>query len=137
MANPILRASIRVAAAVVICENQILLAQRPPHKSWGGYWEFPGGKIELGETGEQALRRELKEELNIAAGPMHFLGEYQHLYDFGLVILEVYVVAQKSFQCETLEHSQVTWVKWPQLNDFNLVPADIKVLPDLEKHLAW
>ena len=61
---------VRVAAAVIVApDGRVLLAQRPAGKPYAGYWEFPGGKVESGETIEQALRRELQEELGIAIGP--------------------------------------------------------------------
>lgn len=77
-----------VAAALVAPDDRILLAQRPPGKSLAGLWEFPGGKLEPGESPEAALARELDEELGIIAGPLEPFTFVSHAYvDFHLVML--------------------------------------------------
>jgi 8-oxo-dGTP diphosphatase len=77
-----------VAAALVDADGRILLAQRPPGKSLAGLWEFPGGKLETGESPEMALARELDEELGIVAGPLAPFSFVSHGYDdFHLVML--------------------------------------------------
>lgn len=77
-----------VAAALVAADGRILLAQRPPGKSLAGQWEFPGGKLEPGESPEAALARELEEELGIIAGRMQPFNFVSHGYaDFHLVML--------------------------------------------------
>lgn len=77
-----------VAAALVAADGSVLLAQRPPGKSLAGLWEFPGGKLEPGESPEAALARELDEELGIIAGPLEPFTFVSHSYaDFHLVML--------------------------------------------------
>lgn len=114
--------SIRVVAAVILREGRYLLCQRPAGKRHGGLWEFPGGKLEAGESLEAAARRELAEELGVAVrsvgaqvfaagdGPSDFVIEFHP------------VEIEGEPQC--LEHSAIRWVAPQELPGLDLAPSD-------------
>ena len=79
---------INVVAAAIEKDGKIFCAQRPEGKSLGGYWEFPGGKLEEGESPEQALIREINEELNSKIEIISFVNEASYDYDFGTVVMK-------------------------------------------------
>ncbi len=91
----------KVAVAVIYDEQRrILVTQRPYHVSHGGYWEFPGGKLEPGESGEQALAREIKEEVNLTVEKAILLDEIHYQYEDKKVHLLIYQVTQYSGQAQ-------------------------------------
>ena len=79
-----------MVAAAIEKDGKIFCAQRPEGKSLGGYWEFPGGKLEQGETPEEALIREIKEEFDSEIEIVSFINEASHEYDFGIVTMKTY-----------------------------------------------
>lgn len=111
-----------VVAAVIEREGRLLIAQRPMGKRHGGLWEFPGGKLEPGETVEAALRRELTEELGVRlvqAGATLF-----EAADDGQTFLIVFVKADIEGVPQCLEHAAIAWVDPDRLHDFQLAPSD-------------
>ena len=121
------------AVALVDIDGRILLAQRPAHKSMGGLWEFPGGKIEAGESPEAALIRELQEELDIntsesCLAPLSFAS---HAYDDFHLLMMLFVCRRWHGQPRPVEGGALKWV-WPnQLRDYPMPPADIPLIPVL------
>ena len=126
-----------VMGAVFYRDGRILVMRRAPFLSWAGWWEFPGGKLEKGESNEACLARELREELGIEAQIGEFLTENSHGYDFGTVHLSVYRVASWTGDISLCVHDDMRWVPLKELADFpNLLPADIPVAHALEKIFA-
>ena len=116
---------VHVAVGVVInAERQILIALRPAHVHQGGLWEFPGGKVEQGETVEQALRRELKEELAIEARAFKPLLDLQHDYVDKSVRLDVWWVEGFEGQPVGQEGQAVRWVHSDQLAQYQFPEAN-------------
>ena len=123
---------VKVSMGIVLNDqNKILIARRPLDKSFGGLWEFPGGKIEEGESPEEALQRELKEELNIEVKISEGLPPYQYL-DKSLEI-EFY-----PFKCHPIsdtfeinEHSDALYVNKEDLSNYSFAPPDYTVLKNL------
>jgi 8-oxo-dGTP diphosphatase len=121
------------AVALVDIDGRILLAQRPAHKSMGGLWEFPGGKIEADESPEAALIRELHEELDIntsesCLAPLSFVS---HAYDDFHLLMMLFVCRRWHGQPRPVEGGALKWV-WPnQLRDYPMPPADIPLIPVL------
>ncbi|WP_419906013.1 8-oxo-dGTP diphosphatase MutT [Kiloniella sp.] len=124
------------AAALVDVDGRILLAQRPEGKSMAGLWEFPGGKVDPGETPEQALVRELKEELDIdtrssCLAPIAFAS---HSYDDFHLLMPLFVCRIWEGQVTALEGQNFVWVRPLRLRDYEMPPADeplVALLRDL------
>lgn len=122
-----------VAAALLDADNRILIAQRPANKNMGGLWEFPGGKVEAGESPEQALIRELKEELDIdtqtaCLAPLTFAS---HHYEKFHILMPLYVCRRFKGVAKPLEHQALKWVKATQLRDYDMPPADAPLIAHL------
>ena len=94
-------------------DGALLLSTRPPGKVYAGYWEFPGGKIEAGESIEQALRRELIEELGVTIGPAEVWKVTEHDYPHALVRLHWCKVWQWTGEFEMREGQSMSWQQWP------------------------
>ena len=115
-----------VSIALINNENEILLSKRPEKKHLSGFWEFPGGKIEEGETPEKALIREVKEELNIdinnkCIAPLSF-SEFDY-NNFQLLLL-LYICRRWDGVPMSMENNKLEWVKPNMLRDYKMPPAD-------------
>jgi 8-oxo-dGTP diphosphatase len=125
------------AVALIDTDGRVLLAQRPEGKSLAGLWEFPGGKVEPGETPEAALIRELKEELDIdtwssCLAPLTFAS---HTYDDFHLLMPLYACRKWQGTVRSLEGQQLAWVKPNQLRDYPMPPADLPLIPILRDWL--
>lgn len=122
---------INVVGAILIENGKILCAQRGESKSLAYLWEFPGGKVESGETPQEALIRELKEELLIEVEVQHDKFEQtSYQYNFGLVHLTTFICFLIKGTPQLTEHVAVKWLKPKELNQLEWAPADI---PAVEK----
>lgn len=127
------------AIALVDTDSRILLAQRPEGKSFGGYWEFPGGKIEQGETPEAALIREIREELGVETqdsclAPVSFAS---HTYDDFHLILLLYVCRRWQNTPQALEGGTLEWVRPQRLRDYQMPPANLEFIAVLQDLLGF
>jgi 8-oxo-dGTP diphosphatase len=128
-------AAVRVVAAVLRDERgRVLIAQRPAGKHMGGYWEFPGGKIAPGESGEQALARELAEELGVSLRRCHPLLQLRHDYADRVVELDVFMVDDYCGEPAGLEAQALKWVAAAELGGQALLPADRPIVEVLNSH---
>ncbi len=116
---------INVVGAVFTRNGKVLAAKRGPYKALPGLWEFPGGKIEPGESAEQALRRELAEELRVDVEVGEYLTTTVHEYDFGTVSLSTYFVDLPAAEPQLTEHVELRWLDKHELFDVEWAPADI------------
>lgn len=122
---------IKVTAAVIEKNGKILIAKRRKSDRMGGKWEFPGGKIDLGETPEECLRRELKEELGIEADIGGFLCSCKFKYFKMPLELLVYRASHVSGDMHPHEHDEIKWVELSALGNYDFVKADIEVVKKL------
>ena len=121
------------ACALVDADGRILLAQRPEGKQLAGLWEFPGGKVEPGETPEETLIRELDEELGIATkipclAPLTFAS---HTYDDFHLLMPLYVCRRFEGTARGCEGQAIKWVRPKALRDYPMPPADEPLIPFL------
>jgi 8-oxo-dGTP diphosphatase len=119
-----------VAVALIDPDGRVLLAQRPPGKSMAGLWEFPGGKVEPGETPEVALIRELKEELGIdvsaaCLAPFTFAS---HTYEDFHLLMPLYVCRRWAGAVQPLLGQALTWKRVPEMTDMPMPPADVPLV---------
>jgi 8-oxo-dGTP diphosphatase len=122
-----------VAVALVDTDNRVLIARRPPGKSLAGLWEFPGGKIDPGETPEAALIRELREELGIEVelpclAPLTFAS---HSYAANHLLMPLYVCRRWTGFVAPQEGQTLKWVAPRALRDHPMPPADAPLIPAL------
>lgn len=119
---------IKVVCGIIFNEkNEVFICQRKPEKNLGGFWEFPGGKLEDNEIEEDCLRRELMEELGMQVNNLKFF--HSHLYDY-----KTFQINLVSYLCNTIsakytlhDHVRYVWINPANLLDYDLAPADIEV----------
>lgn len=118
------------ACALVDVDGRVLICQRPEGKSLAGLWEFPGGKVEAGETPEACLIRELKEELDITVPPP-CLAPFvfaSHEYDDFHLLMPLYLCRRWEGQVRAMHHAALAWVKPVKLAEYPMPPADAPLL---------
>jgi 8-oxo-dGTP diphosphatase len=120
-----LNTTYQVTAAIIRKGEKILIARRAPNKDLSGYWEFPGGKIETGETPQECLKRELEEELGIIITVGTFFMENEHHYGNKIIQLQAYECEHLSGSIILNDHDQVEWVETFEFLNFKFAPADI------------
>ena len=122
-----------VTAAVIIKDNSVLIAQRAGDDQLAGKWEFPGGKIELGETPQECLKREIKEELDVEIDVLDSFGESIYSYQSGTIKLMAYWCKWISGDFNLKVHSQIVWAKSYELDSYDFAPADIPLVKKLSE----
>lgn len=129
---------IEVVAAVIVEDDKLLATQRG-YGDFKGKWEFPGGKIEQGETHKEALVREIKEELNADIEVLMFLTKVEHDYEKFHLTMHTYVCSLKNkiemvkHGDDEFEHDNMVWLDENHLDDVDWLPADIKVVNAYKK----
>lgn len=127
-----------VAAALVDRDNRVLIAKRPEGKQLAGLWEFPGGKVDPGETLEAALCRELREELGIEVcetclAPFTFAS---HAYPEFNLLMPLYLCRNWEGDVVSQEGQEIAWVRASRLADYPMPPADLPLIPWLRDLLG-
>ena len=121
---------VNVVAAIIHKEDKILIAERG-YGEFKGLYEFPGGKVETGETGEQAIVREIKEEFNADIEVERFYYHDHYEYDSFILEMDCYLCNLLSDHIDLLEHLDIKWIK-PCKEGINWVPADVQVIEEIE-----
>ena len=125
---------IKVVAAIIQKENKILATKRG-YGEFINMWEFPGGKIEPGETKEEALIREIKEELNIEINVDKFAIDIEYQYPNFYLFMSCFMCSIKEGSIELLEHNAGKWITKEELNTLNWLPADIDAVNYLKENM--
>lgn len=130
MSKPVILVS---ACALVDADNRILIAQRPEGKSMAGLWEFPGGKLEAGETPEETLIRELEEELGVTTwesclAPLSFAS---YAYDDFHLLMPLFICRKWEGYPQAREGQNLKWVRANALREYPMPPADEPLIPAL------
>ncbi len=122
----------QVSAALILRDDKVLICQRRPDQPLGSKWEFPGGKLEPGETAEEALRRELNEELGIDAIIGTRVAHVRHNYrSGGAVDLQFFLVREYTGEASNLIFQDVRWCPLRNLPEYDFVTADRNLVRDL------
>ena len=124
----------QVTAAVIEKDGKVLIAQRRKGSTLGGRWEFPGGKIDPGETAEACLKRELKEEFDIESEIGKFIIASQFRYCLVPIELLAYRVKHLSGEFKVHEHEEIRWVSPSELRSYDFMPADKPIVEILQKN---
>jgi 8-oxo-dGTP diphosphatase len=127
---------IKVVGAVVVRDGRVLCAQRGPSGTLAGQWEFPGGKLEAGESPTEALVREIREELSCEISISSEVTTTSHEYEFGTVILTTYYSNLESGEPRVSEHARIEWRSVDKLGDLDWAPADIPAVAIIQRDLT-
>ena len=123
----------QVVAALIWDGDRFMICQRPAHKARGLLWEFVGGKVEPGETREQALVRECREELDITVEVGSLYMELTHVYPDLTVHLSLFSSRIAEGTPRLLEHHDLQWITPDQIPDFDFCPADVEILQKIRQ----
>ena len=125
--------SINVVAGIIINQNKILIGKRKDKDIGGGKWEFPGGKIEVGETNSEALERELNEELGISAKIGKELMNYEHVFKTTIYNITFMEIIDYEGEICNNAHSEIKWVKFSNLAEYDFISGDDRFIQSLLK----
>ena len=126
----------RVAAAVIIEDGRLFLTRRGPGEALAGHWELPGGKIEIDETPQQCLERELMEELDMATSAGDVIAHTTYSYQHGhFELLAIDTVRESSYSLSV--HDASIWVARSELAELSLAPADVELVEALRQRGIW
>ncbi len=123
----------QVVAALIRQNNRFLICRRPAHKTRGLLWEFVGGKVETGETKQQALMRECMEELAVKVRVDDVYMQLVHEYPDMTVELTLFNAAIVEGEPQLLEHSEIRYISVDEIDRFDFCPADVEILAKLKK----
>ena len=124
---------INVVAGIIINQNKILIGKRKDKDIGGGKWEFPGGKIEVGETNSEALERELYEELGISAKIGKELMNYEHMFKTTIYDISFMEIIEYEGEIRNNAHSEIKWVKFSNLLKYDFISGDDRFIQSLIK----
>ena len=125
--------SINVVAGIIINQNKILIGKRKDKDIGGGKWEFPGGKIEVGETNSEALERELYEELGISVKIGKELMNYEHMFKTTIYNISFMEIIDYEGEIRNNAHSEIKWVKFSNLLKYDFISGDDRFIQSFLK----
>ena len=125
-----------VVAALIWQGEQFMICQRPAHKARGLLWEFVGGKVESGETKEQALIRECREELAVTVSVGEVFMDVTHEYPDLTVHLTLFNAEIAEGKPQMLEHNDIRWITPREIPDYDFCPADVQILDTIKARYA-
>ena len=122
-----------VTAGIIIDNNKMLIAQRGANEKLAGKWEFPGGKIELDETPQECLKREIKEELEVDIEVGDYLGESIYTYPNGEIKLIAYFATVVDGDIKLSVHDKIEWITIGEIDEYDFAAADIYFVEKLKE----
>ena len=126
-----------VTCAIIENDSKILIARRAADQKLAGKWEFPGGKVEDGESPEECLKRELEEEFGIQAEVGEFITSNKHHYDHISIELMAFHTTYISGSFTLVDHDEIKWVNPEELLDYDLAEADIPIACEVVNHARY
>ena len=124
---------VEVVAALIWDEKRFMICQRPEHKARGLLWEFVGGKVEAGETKEEALIRECREELDVTLGVGEVFMDVIHEYPDITVHLTLFNSTIANGIPKKLEHNDIKWITPAEIPNYDFCPADVEILEKISR----
>lgn len=124
---------VKVTAAVIEKDGKILIAKRKEGGRLASKWEFPGGKLEEGETPKECLRRELREEFGIDTRIKDFICSSEHEYSYGSIELLAYRADHLSGEFRLNDHEEIRWIKPNEFDEYDFAEADLPVVCKLKE----
>jgi 8-oxo-dGTP diphosphatase len=128
---------VEVVAALIWDNDKFMICQRPAHKARGLLWEFVGGKVESGETKEQALIRECKEELAVTLTVGEKFMDVVHEYPDITVHLTLFNATIAEGVPQLLEHNDIKWITPSEIQNYRVCPADEEIIERLKDEISW
>jgi 8-oxo-dGTP diphosphatase len=127
----------KVAVGVITdAQQKVLITRRPQHISYGGYWEFPGGKLEGDESSASALIREIEEEVGLQVLEHDFMGEVHYTHKEKKIHLLIHHVANFAGHAKPLESQlDLRWVEIAELHQYNFPPANVEIIALIDKKI--
>ena len=122
-----------VTAAVIVRDGRVLITRRGPECKLAGYWEFPGGKVEPGETRQQCLERELLEELGVISHAGEEIAESEFHYDHGSFLIVAIETIMNGEEITLKDHDKLAWVTMSELGEYRLAPADVPLAESIRQ----
>ncbi len=122
-----------MVAALIWDGDRFMICQRPAHKARGLLWEFVGGKVEPGETKEEALIRECREELAVTVAPKDLFMDVVHEYPDLTVHLSLFNAVIAEGTPQLLEHNDIRWITVDEIDRFAFCPADVEILKEIRR----
>ena len=122
----------QVVAALIWQDEKFMICQRPAHKARGLLWEFVGGKVEIGETKQQALVRECREELDVLVDVGEVFMQLVHKYPDLTIELTLFNCSIKQGSPKKVEHADIMWITPAQIDKFDFCPADEEILKEIK-----
>jgi 8-oxo-dGTP diphosphatase len=132
-----MKKNVEVVGAVLMEKDKVLCAKRGEEKTLPGKWEFPGGKIEEGESPQEALQREIKEEMNCDIKVEKFITKTVYEYEFAIVHLATYICRIESGSPESSEHSELIWLPAEDLEALDWAGADLPTIARISEDSGW
>ena len=124
---------LEVVAALIWQGEKFMICQRPAHKARGLLWEFVGGKVEAGETREQALTRECREELGVLLSVGDLFMDVTHEYPDIVVHLSLFHATIAKGEVQKLEHNDIQWITPDEIPNYDFCPADVEILQKIRE----
>lgn len=124
---------VEVVAALIWDGDRFMICQRPAHKARGLLWEFVGGKVEPGETKEEALIRECREELAVTVAPKDLFMDVVHEYPDLTVHLSLFNAVIAEGTPRLLEHNDIRWITVDEIDRYEFCPADVEILKEIRR----
>ncbi len=122
-----------VVAALIWQGDKFMICQRPAYKARGLLWEFVGGKVEVGESKEEALMRECREELDVLLSVGDIFMDVTHKYPDLTVHLTLFNATIASGEPKKLEHNDIKWITPSEISNYNFCPADVEILAKIRE----
>ena len=127
---------VEVVAALIWEKDKFMICQRPAHKARGLLWEFVGGKVEPGETKEDALVRECREELDVRVSVGELFMDVTHEYPDVMVHLTLFNASVAEGIPQKLEHNDIKWITPAEIPDYDFCPADVEILAEITRRFG-